>query len=368
VRTRRYTLSAGFSLAEIMVGLTIGLVTVLVVAQVMQVAEARRRGGTSGADAMVNAALSLYTLEREGKNAGFGLTSIRTSIGCNVKAKYGASAVREFPLTSVEITDGADGAPDSLRFFASQKNGIVLPIRVAADHAQDDTIFSVVSDLGVNEGDLMIAVPEAIGGTNWCSLFQVAGAAGTSQVSHAIAANSWNQDDAGNIFPVAGYAAGDYLINLGEFSDRTYSIADNRILRLTEFDAINNASVEQEVFSNVVQMQAAYGKDTNNDGIVDAWNATDPADAAEWQQIRAIRIAVVARGRQPETDVVTLDGSVAASSCDSATPHPAAVCWRPDPNGNGVKIDVSGSGENWQRYRYRVAESTVALRNVIWQQ
>jgi type IV pilus assembly protein PilW len=117
-------------------------------------------------------------------------------------------------------------------------------------------------------------------------------------------------------------------------------------------------------------MQAVYGKDTTvpADGVVDAWNATAPTTAAQWQQVRAVRMALVARSATTEPANVTLDGAQAASTCNSTSPHPAAVCWRPDPGGNGVKIDVSANTANWQRYRYRVFESTVALRNSIWQQ
>jgi type IV pilus assembly protein PilW len=79
----------------------------------------------------------------------------------------------------------------------------------------------------------------------------------------------------------------------------------------------------------------------------------------------AIRVAIVARG-QVQEGTVTLDGANAASTCNSTTPHPAAVCWKPDPTGNGVKIDVSASSANWQKYRYRVLETTIPLRNRIW--
>ena len=52
--------SAGFSLIEVMIAMTIGLITMLVVGQVMQVAEGRRQTITAGADSTVNAALALY--------------------------------------------------------------------------------------------------------------------------------------------------------------------------------------------------------------------------------------------------------------------------------------------------------------------
>ncbi|HZW11984.1 MAG TPA: PilW family protein [Noviherbaspirillum sp.] len=406
--------SSGFSLVEIMVGLTVGLVTVLVVMQVMEVAESRKRATTSGSDAVVNAALGLYTIERDGKNAGYGMTTVRNSVGCQIKYKYGSSAEANFSLTPVEISDDAAGGPDTIKFMASNKNGVTLPVRIAVDHPRTATNFFVESDLGVHIGDMMIAVPSVMNTatppTTWCSVFQVTGtgggagggagggsgggsggnsgdgsgggsgggngagngnAQGQNQVLHNSGQSEWNQPGGSVIFPDAGYSAGDYVINLGSFLDHTYLI-NNNFLVLRDKNWITNTSTDQNLYPNIVQLQAVYGKDTTTppDNVVDQWNATAPTTAAGWQQVIALRVALVARGQSPEPGIVTLDGTAAASTCNSATPHPAAVCWRPDPNGNGVAINVnvSNTNPNWQRYRYRVVETTIPLRNIIWQQ
>jgi type IV pilus assembly protein PilW len=367
--------SAGLSLPEILVGLAIGLITMLVIMQVMSMARANQRVTTSAADTLVNAALGLYTIEREARNAGYGLSSVRTSLGCEVRGKRGAAAASNFVLTPVQITDAAGGAPDTVQFMSSARVGVTLPTRISIDHAVADPALFVESDLGVQTGDIMIAVPQTLSAgvpaTTWCSLFEVAGTpSGPNQVPKMIGANSWNPDVANSVFPATGYSAGDYLINLGSFTRNTYSI-NNRVLRLNRFVATTNGSTDSDLYNDIVQLQAVYGRDTTlpADGVVDVWNATAPTSAAEWQQVRAIRMALVARGAL-ETANVTLDGAQAASTCNSSTPHPAALCWRPDPGGNGVKIDVNigNATPNWQRYRYRVFESTIALRNTIWQQ
>lgn len=381
---RKLRVSAGFSLVEIMVGITIGLVTALVVSQVMQVADARKRTATSGADAIVNAALGLYMIERDGKNSGYGLASLRGSMGCPVRAEFDGTP-RNFNLVPAAITDGANGAPDTLRFIASNKNGAALPIRISENHPRTAANFFVESDLGVYEGDMMIAVPQTlVPGTNWCSVFQVTGTGGAggggngnggnngggqgqNQVLHNSGQSEWNQPT-NSIFPVNGYVIGDYVLNLGTFTDHTYSIANNH-LRQTAFNMVNNTFTVSDLYPHTVQLQAVYGRDTTlpPDNVVDVWDATVPP---QWQQVIAIRVALVARGQTPETGIVTLDGANAASTCDSLSPHPAAVCWRPNPNGKGVKIDlnINNANPNWQRYRYRVVETTIPLRNTIWQQ
>lgn len=379
MRTGSYKHAAGFSLIELMVGLTIGLVTVLVVTQVMAVSESHRKSSSSGSDTIVNAALGLYTIERDGKNAGYGMTTIAGSVGCPIKAKNGSTA-SEFLLAPVTIADGASGAPDVVRFMASEKNGISLPMRISVDHPKTSAVFFVESDLGVEDSDMMVAVPNPmVPGTNWCSVFQVTndpnpggggnngGGQGQNKVLHNSGQSSWNQPT-NDIFPAAGYKAGDYVINMGNLLDHEYKIdLVKNMLVLREYYMKTGTHADKDLYPHIVQLQAAYGKDTDADSAVDTWNATAPTTPAEWQQIRAVRLAIVARG-QVQEGVVTLDGANAASTCASATPHPAAVCWKPDPAGNGEKIDVSASSTNWSRYRYRVVETTIPLRNIIWQQ
>lgn len=385
MNTDKFRRSTGFSLVEIMVGLTVGLVTVLVVMQVMQVAEARKRSSTSGADAVVNAALGLYMIERDAKNAGYGMSSVQDSVGCPVRAQV-SGVNRPFNLVPVTIGDSANGAPDTIRFLASNKNGVTLPTRIAVDHPVTAANFFVESDLGVEVGDMMIAVPSVLSTanppTNWCSVFQVTGTGGAggggggngggqgqNQVLHNSGQSDWNQPGGSTIFPSSGYMAGDHVVNLGSFLDHTYSI-ENNYLRLTDYKMPIDDSDDLDLYPNMVQLQAVYGKDTDvpRDNRVNVWNATAPTTPAEWKQIIAVRVALVSRGQSPEPEVVTLDGANAASTCNNTMPHPAAVCWKPDPNGNGVKIDVSAGNPNWQRYRYRVVETTIPLRNAIWRE
>ncbi len=384
MKTEKLKFSAGFSLIELMVGMTIGLVTVLVVTQVMAVSESHRKAASSGSDSVVNAALGLYTIERDGKNAGYGMSTIAGSVGCEIRAKNGGNPTKTFNLTPVTVADGTSGAPDEVQFLASDKNGITLPVRISVDHPATAANFFVDSDLGVQEGDLMIGVPiPVIPGTNWCSVFQVTGTGGggggggggnngggqgQNQVLHNSGQSDWNQAGGHNIFPPGGYVAGDYVINLGNFLDHKYSVDLNKkMLLLTEYNMRDNTTVNKDLYPHIVQLQAVYGKDTDANGVVDAWNASAPTTPAEWQQIRAVRVAIVARGHVQE-GTVTLDGALAASTCASTNPHPAAVCWKPDPTGDGVKIDVSASSTSWQKYRYRVVETTIPLRNSIWQQ
>ena len=72
--------------------------------------------------------------------------------------------------------------------------------------------------------------------------------------------------------------------------------------------------------------------------------------AADWAQVLAMRLAVVARSGLREK------ANPATGVCDITT---AAPTW------SGGTLDVS-TDPNWQCYRYRVFETTVPLRNMIW--
>ena len=79
-----------------------------------------------------------------------------------------------------------------------------------------------------------------------------------------------------------------------------------------------------------------------NDGIISPseWTRAAPAN---WSQVLAVRLALLARSPHLEKSPVT----------------PVAPSWQ------GGSFDMSAI-PNWKNYRYRVVESVVAMRNLIW--
>lgn len=169
-----------------------------------------------------------------------------------------------------------------------------------------------------------------------------------------------------NIFPPGGYLEGDLILNLGNFINHRYYIPDGaNVLWLDRLQMPANTPIDEPFYTNIVQMQAVYGLDTDNDGDVNAWNANVPTNSAEWQSIIAVRVALVVRSAVPENQDVTPDGT----ACNVPAPPLAAVCWRPDPaSANAVEIDVNYNNAmpNWRRFHYHVLETTIPLRNMIW--
>jgi type IV pilus assembly protein PilW len=105
------------------------------------------------------------------------------------------------------------------------------------------------------------------------------------------------------------------------------------------------------IFDNIVQLQAQYGKDTNNDGTVDVFNEVTPVNSAEWAAVLAIRIAVVARSGLFEKDEVS--PPTLRLWEDSATP----------PTTTGPVWTLTADERH---YRYKVFQTVVPLRNMLW--
>jgi len=111
----------GFTLVEVMVGMLIGLIGIIVIFQVLQLTESRKRTTTAGSDAQIAGSIAMFSLERDLKLGGFGFgaaasASAGSLMGCNVNVYDSLNPAANFPLrlTPVQIDDGLAGAPDSI--------------------------------------------------------------------------------------------------------------------------------------------------------------------------------------------------------------------------------------------------------------
>jgi type IV pilus assembly protein PilW len=125
---------------------------------------------------------------------------------------------------------------------------------------------------------------------------------------------------------------------------RYYIQNDNLVM-----DPVLQGTAPFPVAAGVVQLQAQYGRDTNNDGTIDAWDENAPATPAEWTGVIAVRLGLVARSAVAERPD-------ANGACTTTTVAPA---W------SAGAFDVATRAD-WQCFRYRVFEATVSLRNMIW--
>lgn len=348
--------SGGFSLVEIMVGIAIGLLGVLIIMQVSAVFEGQKRTTTTGSDAQTNGVTALYTVERDVRIAGYGLSAL-DALGCTVRRYYDTAAIDDLTLTPVIITNGANGAPDSIRILASSKNGWSLPSRITVDHPPQATNIFLNTTLGMEVGDLLIAYEPG----KDCTLMQATGIPnGNIQVHHQNT-SPWNPPGGANIFPTGGYNVGAHVLNLGGLIDHTYSLQNGNLM-LDEYTSVDNSVTTRAVAADIVNMQAEYGFDTRagaqtnprvdtwSASMIDADNSGTVNDAGDIARVIAVRMVIVARS--PLMEKPNAEGV-----CDITTTSPT---WE------GGTIDISSGNANWKCYRYKTFENVIPLRNLLW--
>lgn len=382
--------TAGFTLVEVMVGMVLAMLTTVIVSQVLLRAEGQKRSATSGSDAQVNGTLALFTLQRELQNAGYGLAVNPGALGCPVNYRYkgssGAAAATagSFTLAPIVIAQGTSGAPDVLRVLRSDSAGAAVPSVLTAAHAQTAGVFTVRSAFSLTQGDLAVAVPATCSSSAPCTLFQVMPDSTFSltatNVPHAAGSTGWNTESA--VFPSGGYASGATLVNLGRMVNRVYGVIGNNLV-YTELSATSGAEAGAEangtspprvVFAQIVNLQALYGLDNDGNGVVDQYTDTTPSDFMTWSRVLNVRVALVARSSNREKDAVTTAepqwnlGGTDTLSISAANPTATCTAGVTGDRCYTLKVNFAtpSTDTEWQHYRYRVFDTVVPLRNVLW--
>ena len=350
--------SAGFSLVEIMVGLTVGLLGILVIFQMFTISEANKRTTTSGGDAIQNGAIALYSIERDARMAGFGFND-PNFIGCNVDAydagppPPAAPLPRDFNFTLAPllIAQGGDNDAlgngqdsDSITLMYGNSGDVIMGYELITIAGANDP-YEIGSQFGFTQanGELYVIAQPGID----CTLGQIVSTGlngGSFLIQHGTGSYI---DENGVAQPVRynktgglgnAYTNAAKLFKLGALPQHvTYSVADGSLISTA---LIQNTT--EIVADGIVNLQAQYGIDTGTDGIIDAWQpalgATPPA------RVIALQLALVVRvsQRNPACNVTQI-----------------APAW------TGGTFDLSADPD-WQCFRYKVFQTTVPLRSMIW--
>ena len=404
---------SGFTIVELMVGMLIGLISIIVMFQVFAVSEGQRRTTTGAGDAQQNGVTSLYLMERDARMSGYGLNFYRL-LGCTVNGYYAPTAQSfNFNLAPVTIVNGAAGvAPDSVTFVYADTDTFSFPSIMSIPGTVGTTGWVRIKDerFTYKPGNLFVignvpaaTAPQTLGP---CSLFQVTDlpAALSKQVNFAGATfvDENGNTRAANYTPPTAAAgtqvppnnvtypqwsntarAGGRIFNLGAAPTvMQYSIVNNQ---LVVRDLLQPNQPATPISDGIVQFQAQYGisgAPTPTTGCqaaplvivpcyiapnapsvsVGNWTADNWADSLptgasaplpwNWRQIIAMRFVIVARSGQREKV------NPATGLCDATT---AAPVW----SVNNQPINLTANPD-WQCYRYRKFEAVVPIRNFQW--
>jgi len=350
----------GFSLVEVMVSTVVALFATLAIFQSFAVSEGYRRTATSGGDASFAGELAMFVMDRDLRMAGYGINTA-TYLGCAVTGSQAGPPVSaiNFTLAPVLINAGVGNNPDSVTIVSSSTGMMPGAINFTSALTSPTTDYTVTDAYGVTQGDVLLLAE----GGQPCTLAEAtntptAGSSNQNTIKHAVA----RYNPAGGLGP--DYSANAVVMDMGATpTANTYKIQNNSTLanfNSLVVDQLMTNQLAQPVAANVVQLKALYGRFNSADGLVDIWNATTPTTTADWANVQAIRIALVARSAKAEkpTNPVT-------NACTTTTAAPS-VTWE---DGSTTTLDVSATaptGPAWQCYRYRVFHVTSSLRNLIW--
>jgi len=375
---------AGLTLLEILVAMMIGLIGIVVITQTYIVNENYKRSTTSAGSAQTNGSLALYSIERDIRMSGWGI-ALQSALGCTSLRWYYNGAYSNPPLAGgtlpalsvapVVITDGGAG-PDTITVFYGTGTERVIPAKVAVMLQPHDP-FQVDNPQGFSHtpGDLVL-VTQA--GT--CALAQLTNVgAATGIIRHDASPTALYNPVAGtSLLPAFG--AGAEMFNLGRPVVNVYSIAANNLRLANLFSATSSTVVPGytpapfTIVEDIVDLQAEYGKDNGidnntvesaafvaNDGRVDSYSNVQPANATEWKQVLSIRVGVLARSEyyeKPDPPGAACNATIVANAPAWARPAQAFP-------GLGDLADPTNLA---RCYRYRIFETVVPIRNMIWSQ
>jgi type IV pilus assembly protein PilW len=338
----------GASMIETMVGILIGMIVIVVVYNILAVAEGYKRATAGISDAHITGLLSQFVASRDIANGGAGITmsAVSTSgpdlIGC-INNEAG-NPISGLPVTALDVavrpipvlvTDGgAAGVSDSFISLSTGGAHVIWPVDF---HSPPASVAAGAAIVVQSPNGFTVPVPTAAA-PYWAIVMNNDQVVGSPTVGRCKVVRITNAvlDPATGLVTLtqdpltATTIAYDStqpsrFLNLGPQGLATrirYDVDPASLaLRTTELLAVPPAA-PNPIAQNIVLMKVQYGIDTNADGTVDCWTAADNKntcvdgkdystaavrafDLADLNRILAVRIGIVVRSDEPDLRVLT---------------------------------------------------------------
>lgn len=343
---------SGFSLVEIMVAMAIGMLGVLIIMQVFLTFQGQKRTTTGAADAQENGLIALHTLERDIRMSGLGILGLG---GCTTINAYNANATPPnyvFSTLPITITQNSPTTgTDRLTTLYSTSSFAAIPTKITSPMPTSSAILNVDNGEGFYEGNLFIISEPG----KPCVIAQASQdgqkTGSTWDLQHN-PGGSYPFNPSGGLaeqpigpFPPGGYGGGAKITNLGSMTNLEYYV-ENEKLMVRDVNQPTSATNPIALVEGIFAIKGQYGRDTGVDGYVDVFDNTTPAEP---ERLVALRVAVVARAGTIER----------GQNVSPAT----LVLWSGGTVANGGAIALSSAD---RQYRFRVYQTVIPLRNVIW--
>jgi type IV pilus assembly protein PilW len=354
-------------MVELLVGLVVGLIASGAIIQTFSTYEAQKRSTVAGSEAQENGLVALAELEQDIHNAGTGLADAGAFDCVSAQTYTYSSAVNgpipNFSLAPLIIIAGATStASDAIQINTGDLLG-GIPAFTTKPMASPTSDLDVTRVDGFAAGDLVIVMQ-----SNNCTVMQVSAvSAATVQLAHDTSVGIYNTGSAkSGGWPT--YATGARVLDPKTITSKTYQVSNGNLQLVASSTGLTPTVDTYSLVHNVVFMKAQYGVAPIGSQSVDTWvdaqgiwapNAL-AASPTNRKRIKAVRFVVVSRSdKQEASNVTTTCVNVSAQVSNG----PCA--WRDSASNPAPLIDLSAD-PNWQRYRYKVYQTIVPMRNVLW--
>ena len=348
--SRRLSNERGVGLIEVMVGIVIGMLIVLMIFQVYLVTEGQKRTITSSNDAQENASYGLFLLGQDLAGAG-------NVISASTAALSGCAMLRPIPVV---IARGRHGLaiPTRVTVFFGGSGSLSTPtplLNNAAVNTSPPGVYQVAGPVAFSPNDVIAAVQ----GTN-CTLSTINAGRGhgraddpaSQRSAHTLTATPGNNNTAtynatSGIAHQSGSRGQVRSDSVFRRSGQQHPDDPEPAARRACGDSRRQQCRQSEgaVRSRHRQRRrCGYLAVSDRQLVIGQPSA---AAAATWQQIQAVRVAIVTRSDKYETDAVT--------------PGPLGMFCTPAPCAVSMTLTA-----DQQHYRYKVLETIVPLRNAVW--
>ena len=411
---------AGFTLVETMVAIVIGMLATFIVMQIYAVSEGEKRTITGGADAQSDAAAILYLMERDLRQAGYGLAAnpedftppfiVPTNIAgltsgvlaqCTVVQAYNTTRAAAFTYTGSTFAPvvinpatipAGDAGSDVVLVNYGASSGVIgkgLPLSGEQDTGGNLLSFVVGGvgspdpRAGFVQGDMYLAVPAPGSGFN-CTIGEVTGipAGANCSVGNLVqniierntvayssyykgcaagpaAAVTWNQAGGDDVDYTGGR-----LYNLGPvgaFVSRVYAVRNGNLtmcdLTVKDCTAVVAVPPDPAVWTPIASGVVRLRAEY---GVDTDFNGTVDA----WNATALVGAA------RAEVLAVRLGLAVRSSQYGRDPVTTVAPVWHADAGPLTSDADfwttATAPSSDWTHYRYKTAQSIVPVRNLIW--
>lgn len=393
--------SRGFTLVELMVAATIGMLVALALTSAVVTTGRQYAMISANVAAQNSAQIGLSLIDRSARSAGAGFFAGGDPI-CPTWNAYipangtvPARTIDGETFMPVKITDGGGAGLSDTIVFTGGSGSVPFALAPVLDTMSGNSVY--VTNAGLANND--VAVRGAPGSGKPCTLFAVNGSPGSGTGSNCgnnaatcakLNLNGGTGTLNGGTFttaPTLGFTASGTVSapavvsrvgTGGSFRQDAFRVECSSLVRYNAFvgappaactsNPLAFASGVDAIATDVVLMQAQYGISASgaSDVVTDwvdasgAWAAPAATDVA---RIKAIRVVLVARSKEPDGSLVTAANCTNPNGVSNTGPCSFQDAQAPAIDLSGVPVP---SGRNWRNYRYRVHMAVMPLRAVIW--